>query len=148
TSTPERIFEVQNLTLDATQKSVWVYHGLKEGALIPMTKDQPWIIGTNRYMWQTNTGSSGTFEGGAYEVNDQTFDAITSCDTSRLVKDVIVPPLGSIHEGITTTWWNMGDSIPVPIDNSFVMARDNECIKVKLLSYDKGLYTLKLQRLK
>ncbi len=144
---PPVTFQTKDLTLDATQKAVWVRYGLRDGELIPMTPEEPWIIGVSRYMWQTNTGSSGPFAGGAYEVKDQSFDAIDACDSSRFVKDIMVPPLGSVHEGITSGWWNIADPLPVPLDTQFVVGRDKECIKLKLLTYEKGLYTLKYQHL-
>lgn len=141
-------YETRHLTVDATQKSIWVYHGLRDGELVPMTQKENWIIGISRYMWQTNTGSSGPFEGGAYEVKDQSFEAMDSCDAQRFVKDIMVPPLGSVHEGITSNWWNIADPVPTPLDTSFIIGRDTECIKLKILSYDKGLYALKFQRIK
>lgn len=144
---PNPVFETRTITVDATQKSVWVHHGLRGDELIPMSKDEPWLIGTSRYMWQTNTGSSGTYEGGAYEVKDQSFESITACESSRFVKDVMVPPLGSVHELITSRWWNIADPVPVPLDTNFVIGRGSECIKLKILSYDKGLYSLKYQRI-
>jgi hypothetical protein len=141
------VFEVREQSLDATQKGLWIYHGLKDDELVPMTKDEPWIIGTSRYLWQTNTGSSGSSTGGVYEVSDQAFDDISRCENTRYVQDIMVPPLGSVSEEMTAKWFDIAATVPEPLDITFVIGRDNECLKLKLLSYDKGLYTLKFQRL-
>lgn len=152
TPEPAKTFEAAEISIDATKSGVWVYHGLKDGQLVPMAKEEGWIIGTSRYMWQTNSGSSvstGSTVGGAYGLEKSDFDSITSCDSSLFKKDQIVSGF-SASEEITYKWADVLKGATDPLDINFVIGRNGECIKLRVLTYSKtskGLYTVKYQRI-
>jgi hypothetical protein len=144
-------FAIEEVKVDASQKSVWVYYGLQDSHLVAMKKEEAWIVAVSRYMWQTNTGSSGLFTGGAYKADSNDFDAVKTCDSKRFVADkrVVVQGFEASVNMDLTSWFDTKADVktPVPLDANFIVGRDKECVKLRVLTYDQGLYNLKIQRL-
>lgn len=139
---------LQSITIDASNKENFQYYSLQEGQLTAVTKDDPWIFAVRRYIFQTHTGSNGSFTGGAYAEDIAGFDKFAACDATKFEADQEITMLGYTISANTvlTGWFDYNDQgALVPFPQFYAIGLDQECIKLKIDSYAAGIYQIQYQ---
>lgn len=138
------------LKIDASDKTNFVYLGLAEGKLVPVTEKDTWIFGVRRYIFKTQTGVNGPFEGGAAVAAGEGFEAFKSCSKLSFEADQDVTMLGytvAANALMTSEWFDYNEEGAVtPMDKLFALSRDKDCLKVKILKYEAGVYEIEYQQ--
>lgn len=141
----------QTLTIDASDKTNFVFLDLQEGELKPSSESEPYIFGVRRYIFKTSTGVNGTSVGGTYVGAGTEYESFTSCSNILFEQDETVTMLGYTIDAnflLTSEWFDYDDlGAVVPVDKFFVIARDADCVKLKIKSYAAGLYEIEYQAL-
>ncbi len=135
------------LTIDASSKTDWVYFSFSSGETV--TVDEPnnstdWDIRLKRYHLSTNSGTSGSGQGGAIDMGEIAFDDLIKAPTTGYTVDDSVAYEG--HGGTTMysvnpvleTWATMEGMPPtfVPLNHTFcVKTADGKYAKVWFKSY-------------
>ncbi|MES2745830.1 MAG: HmuY family protein [Bdellovibrionota bacterium] len=148
----QTVVSAQTLTIDASDKTNFVYLGLEDGKLVPVAETDTWIFGVRRYIFKTQTGSNGAFTGGAYVgAQGEDFKTVTSCEGKTFEADQVISMLGytiSANSLITSEWYDYDDTGAVtPLDKVFAISRDSDCFKFKILSYATGVYEIQYEQL-
>jgi hypothetical protein len=76
--------------IDATDYENWVYFSFDDDALIAVADPQTsldWDLGFRRYHMRTNSGSSGSGQGGAYDAGKVEFSSVTTAPDAGFVVD-------------------------------------------------------------
>ncbi|RZA26368.1 MAG: hypothetical protein EOP10_03905 [Proteobacteria bacterium] len=144
--------QTQTLTIDASDKTNFVYLGLEDGKLVPVAETDTWIFGVRRYIFKTQTGSNGASTGGAYVgAQGEDFKTVTTCEEKTFEPDEVITMLGytiSANALITSEWYDYDDTGAVtPLDKFFAISRDSDCFKFKVLSYATGVYEIQYEQL-
>ena len=142
---------VKKLAIDASDKVEFQHYALVDGELVKTTEDAEWIFSVRRYIFKTQTGVNGSSEGGAYTLPEEGFDAFTTADSKLFQADENVSMLGYKIDAnkVLTAWFDydlFGSIVPLP--NFYVIGRDQDRIKFKIVTYKAGLYEIEYQQVK
>jgi hypothetical protein len=136
------------LTIDASSRSEWVYFSFSKGETVTVenpSASTAWDLKLMRYHLGTNSGTSGSGQGGAIDMGNVAFDDITQAPANGYAVDDSVAY--ESHGGTTTysvnpvleTWAAMEGGMPptfVPSNHPFcVKTADGKYAKVWLKSY-------------
>jgi len=83
--------EGKTITVNATSDEEWTYFSFETGDVITVTDpatDKNWDLGFLRSHIRTNSGTSGSAQGGAYDKGVVDFDSVTEAPTSDFDIDV------------------------------------------------------------
>lgn len=143
--------KVETLVIDASDKTNFVYLGLSEGKLVPVEETDTWIFGVRRYIFKTQTGSNGEFTGGTLPGEGADFETFTTCAKQTFAPDEVITMLGytiSANPTMTSEWYDYDELGAVtPLDKFFAISRDTDCLKLKILSYQTGVYEIQYEQL-
>lgn len=141
--------KTQLLTIDASDKTNFVFFDLVDGTLTPSTESDSWIFGVRRYIFKTYTGPNGTSIGGAYFGAGADFDSFQTCSNVVFEQDQTVSMLGYTIDAnalMTSEWFDYNEEgSVVPMDKFFAVARDTDCLKLKIHTYATGVYEIEYQ---
>lgn len=87
----ETLTEGKTITVDATSYEEWTYFSFEKGDVITVTDpatDKNWDLGFLRSHIRTNSGTSGSALGGAYDKGTVDFETVTEAPTSGFTADV------------------------------------------------------------
>ena len=140
------------LTIDASDKSNFVFLDLKDGELVPSTEQGSWIFGVRRYIFKTPTGVNGQSIGGTYVAPGAGFAAFATCAGLKFSPDESITMLGytiAANSLMTSEWYDYNEAGAVaPLDKFFAIAKDDQCLKVKIQSYLTGVYEIEYSEIK
>lgn len=94
--------------LDASVEGKWVYFSFEKGTTVDIatpTTSNDWDLAFNRYHVKTNSGSSGSANGGALKTNFKNWDDLATADVtaSYTVDKMLRVPSYSGGQGTNTT---------------------------------------------
>ena len=84
---------IQSATIDVRAYDQWIYFSFEQGLLdspTDPTTNTNWDLAFHRWDVRTNGGASGLGKGGAYAINQTSFDNIPEPDAARLVTDEMI----------------------------------------------------------
>ncbi|RYZ52403.1 MAG: hypothetical protein EOP07_19670 [Proteobacteria bacterium] len=143
--------ELSTLTIDASDKVNFHYFTLEKGKLVEATLADEWIFAVRRYIFQTNTGSNGTFTGGGYLSPIAEYETFAACDAKKFNVDEVVTVLGytiSANQYLSQ-WYEYNDLGSIqPTQEFFAIGRDSDCLKLRVVSYAAGVYEIEYQQVK
>ena len=139
--------EVIEFMVDASSYSGWTYFSFDKGDTVRPSAPEnslDWDLKFQRYRIGTNSGTSGSGEGGAVNVGKVDFDAYDEAPESGYVEDTIMTFTG--HEGeykrscnpVLLGWYEMVGMPPTfyPTDSVYVIkTADGKYAKVQFLDY-------------
>lgn len=136
--------------IDASSYTDWVYFSFSEGAEVnvsdPQT-DTSWDIALKRNHFKTNSGTSGSGNGGAYDAGVVDFDTFSEAPEDGYTVDTSIDVFnfGTMTEApepgnaLLETWGEFTDDMPptlVPSDKVFVVkAADGKFAKMIVQNY-------------
>lgn len=94
----------KTVVIDATSYTDYVYFSFEQGKVVKtakyddeaIKKDQSWDLGLHRYEFRTNSGTSGSGKGGAYETSETNINASipvpASVETDKMQPQLIASP--------------------------------------------------------
>jgi hypothetical protein len=143
--------ELSTLTIDASDKVNFHYFILEKGKLVEATLADEWIFAVRRYIFQTNTGSNGTFTGGGYLAPLAEYETFVGCEAKKFNVDEVVTALGytiSANQYLSQ-WYEYNDLGSIqPTAEFFAIGRDTDCLKLRVLSYSAGVYEIEYSQVK
>ena len=94
----------KTVVIDATSYTDYVYFSFEQGKVVKtakyddeaIKKDQSWDLGLHRYEFRTNSGTSGSGKGGAYETSETNINASipvpASVETDKMQRQLVASP--------------------------------------------------------
>lgn len=146
---------VHEQTIDASSTMNTVYLKLDQGQLVTTTSDQPWLFAVKRTQFQTNSGTSGTRGVGVHNSASTDFAAISSCSNLSYTYDEMLPASGApgsqpySGNAVLNAWYDY-DSTTHTVSSKqhvYALSDGNECLKLQILSYVSGVYSMKVSQL-
>ncbi len=154
---PKPILEAEEISLDVTSFTKWVYVSLSSGKIVEVTdpkNDMNWDLGFHRWDVRTNGGLSGGGQGAALQLNQTDLSQVTAAPESGYVTDIMLqinmtgmPPVMDDHPANPelAKWMDMDMSEMPPLytmtDKVFIVkTAGGNYAKLKFTDYmnDKG----------
>jgi len=142
-------------TIDASSNMVSVYLKFDQGRLLPSSLDADWHIAVKRTQFQTNSGTSGTRGVGVYNSESTDFAAISSCVDLSYTYDAMLPASGApgsmpySGNALLNAWYDY-DFTTHSVNSRrlvYVLSDGTECVKIQILGYVSGVYSLQVSQL-
>ncbi len=147
---PKPNLEAEEISLDATSFTEWVYVSLSSGQIVNVTdpaNDMNWDIGFHRWDVRTNGGYSGSGQGAALKLNETNFEQVTVAPETGYVTDIMLqinmtgmPPVYEDHPANPelAQWMDLDMSDMPPI---YTMANNIFIVKTAEGNYAKIQFT-------
>ncbi|MCK4396200.1 HmuY family protein [candidate division WOR-3 bacterium] len=133
--------------IDASSPDEWAYFSFSDGQTVSIpnpTSSLMWDLGFQRFRIQTNSGTSGTGQGGAINMGKIDFETLSEAPASGYEVDTILTydDMSGTHEyngnPAMKDWYNIAGMPPTftAKDTVFVVkTADGKYAKVKILDY-------------
>lgn len=133
--------------IDASSSDDWAYFSFSDGQTVSISDPASsllWDLGFQRFRIQSNSGTSGTGQGGAINMGRIDFDTLSEASASGYTVDTVLTydDMGGTHEyngnPAMKDWYNMAGMPPTftAKDTVFVVkTADGKYAKVKILDY-------------
>lgn len=149
---PRPVLEADEITLDATSYTEWVYVSLSTGQIVEVTdpaNDMNWDLGFHRWDVKTNGGLSGNGQGAALKLNETQLEQVTIAPESGYATDIMMqinmtgmPPVLEDHPANSelAQWMDLDMSTMPPTytmsDKVFIVkTADGNFAKLKFTDY-------------
>lgn len=149
---PTPALEAEEINLDATSFTEWVYVSLSLGQIVNVAdpaNDMNWDLGFHRWDVRTNGGMSGGGQGAALELNETQFEQVTMAPESGFITDIMMqinmtgmPPVMEDHPANPelAKWMHLDMSEMPPLYNMndkvfIVITADGNYAKLKFTDY-------------
>lgn len=149
---PRPVLEADEITLDATSYTEWVYVSLSSGQIVEVTdpaNDMNWDLGFHRWDVRTNGGLSGNGQGAALKLNETLLEQVTIAPESGYATDIMMqinmtgmPPVLEDHPANSelAQWMDLDMSTMPPTytmsDKVFIVkTADGNFAKLKFTDY-------------
>ena len=96
---------ISTATINATDQSAWVLCDLKESASTSRD-DSVWDIGFQRFKVQTNSGTSGSHQGGSCDTGSTDFGSTFDASSCSLASDTSLSQEGGGSGGSSAVSWS------------------------------------------
>ncbi len=143
--------------IDASDYQAWVYLSVVEGGEISIVDpgtSLDWDLAVQRTSWQTNSGTSGSGVGGARLAEDPLdWEGTEQAVTTGYAEDEMIPVAGPPGSGefsgnpMLNTWFNYDELTHIVtsrMETFLIRTGAGEYGKLRILSYDDGVYFLEL----
>jgi hypothetical protein len=143
------------MELDARSSSEAAYYKWENDGLSRTTQDQAWLFAVKRTQFQTNSGTSGTGGVGVHDTGFTDFAAVNSCAGLTFTYDEMLPASGAPgsqpYSGNTVlaSWYDYDMTTHTLSSKNllYLLSDGAECVKLQILTYESGLYTIRVSRL-
>ncbi len=151
--TPTPLVYEQNI--DASSTTATLYLKLEDGQLVSSSSDQAWLFAVKRTQFQTNSGTSGTRGVGVHNTGSTDFASGSSCNDLTYTYDELLPASGApgsepySGNAILNAWYNYDFATHTVQSKQLVyfISDGTECLKLQILAYASGIYTMKVTQL-
>ncbi len=160
---PKLPLEVEEISLDATSFTEWVYVSLSKGEIVEVSdfeNDINWDIGFHRWDVRTNGGMSGKGKGAALQLAHSSLDQVDLAPETGYITDILIeinmtgmPPIYEDHPANPelAKWMDLDMSEMPPkysmTDKVFIVkTADGKFVKLRFTDYmndtgDRGFIT-------